>query len=214
MIGLFRRISHSVIPRPDRPWEDDPTSNAPHKRKRRLSLTDRDSDPDMEQSSQKKIRGDSVGSSVTDVVQEGSPAPLPQTETQEVKEVTQGVKDVELAEAAAPESVPLPMEDPDELDELASTPTPPPEVQPGLEASESPAPLTNGVLDTSTGPEIPDNPLIPEADVPSEGDKKEIETVSGPTAQDGSIPIPTCTDDAGPRRKTRSKTKDGALTED
>lgn len=25
MFGLIRRLSHSVIPRPDRPWEDDRT---------------------------------------------------------------------------------------------------------------------------------------------------------------------------------------------
>ncbi|KAF8635737.1 hypothetical protein AX15_000353 [Amanita polypyramis BW_CC] len=184
MFGLIRRLSHSVIPRPDRPWEDDPTSNAPHKpRKRRLSTSENEeansgrplSTPRAGyagESATKRARGEGAASSgVVDEFggwsappqehwsqsqnqnqnqnqnqhqQEENPTPLSsaiepqqeqqqqqQTETPGVKEVTQGVKEVELEDkkeetrageveesvkAVHPESVPLP--DEDEVDEL------------------------------------------------------------------------------------------------
>ncbi|KAF8892949.1 hypothetical protein BD779DRAFT_1620861 [Infundibulicybe gibba] len=122
MFGLIRRISHSVIPRPDRPWEDDPTSNAPQTgRKRRLSSTERNREVDDKQSSKKKIRGDEHDH---EAVRELSSTPLPLnsgTETEEVKEVTRGVEEVELKDTKsihAPETIPLPdEEDSGELDE-------------------------------------------------------------------------------------------------
>ncbi|KAF8886394.1 hypothetical protein CPB85DRAFT_1441946 [Mucidula mucida] len=96
MFGLIRRISHSVLPRADRPWDDDATSNAPksHSRKRRLSSTEREDGP-------KKVRGD--------------------TPDVNVKEVTKGVNDVDLnAEQMADEreaaAVPLPDAPDGELD--------------------------------------------------------------------------------------------------
>ncbi|PFH53441.1 hypothetical protein AMATHDRAFT_1105 [Amanita thiersii Skay4041] len=88
MFGLIRRLSHSVIPRPDRPWEDDPTSNAPHKaRKRRLSASEQDDAsfgaPSASSTSgknatysgetaSKRARGENVASSSTDVDEFGS----------------------------------------------------------------------------------------------------------------------------------------------
>ncbi len=129
MFGLIRRISQSVIPRPDRPWDDDgqffqqpscwaridprrvtATSNAPKTgRKRRFSTTDGDAEDDL--TNNKKIRGDSPATPVE--------APLVD---KEVKAVTKGVKEVELEDKeAAPECVPLPEEEPGELDEGAST---------------------------------------------------------------------------------------------
>ncbi|CAA7269918.1 unnamed protein product [Cyclocybe aegerita] len=128
MFKLIRRISYGVIPRPDRPWEEDATSNAPRKtRKRRLSSTEREAAGDDEQANKKKIRGDSATPSVADA--EGVfLTPAPQADTQEVKEVTQGVEEVDLdgrapnkeaaqGEEAAPESIPLPEEQSGELDE-------------------------------------------------------------------------------------------------
>ncbi|KAH9474820.1 hypothetical protein JR316_0013286 [Psilocybe cubensis] len=128
MFNLIRRISYGVIPRPDRPWEEDPTSNAPQTgRKRRLSSTERHSRDDADQAN-KKARGESATPSVADA--EGSLIAAPQVDTQEVKDVTQGVKEVDLdgkasapsAEeaASAPENVPLPDAKSGELDELAS----------------------------------------------------------------------------------------------
>lgn len=94
---------------------------------------------DDDDQANKKARGESATPSVADA--EGSsmsPPAAPQVDTQEVKDVTQGVKEVDLdggkasvAEAlggaapsgeaaAAPENVPLPDEKSGELDELAS----------------------------------------------------------------------------------------------
>ncbi|KAM6501091.1 hypothetical protein JOM56_004105 [Amanita muscaria] len=180
MFGLIRRLSYSVIPRPDRPWEDDPTSNAPHKpRKRRLSSSEpEDAIPNRQvpgsstgyagESATKRARGEGASlSSPVGVDEFGGwsvpPDPQPsvhnnqdltppdsavesrqeqEPETQDVKEVTQGVKEVELEDKVEktetrhdpvdnqeeetpektvdadvhPESVPLP--DEDHVDEL------------------------------------------------------------------------------------------------
>ncbi|KAJ7747944.1 hypothetical protein DFH07DRAFT_889070, partial [Mycena maculata] len=136
MFSLLRRFSGSVIPRPDRPWEEDPTSNAPHVgRKRRMADEDRDEDED-EQARLKKIRG-ATSEQQPDALsaRDSSSTPLPQAnETAGVKEVTQGVKEVELEEKlqALPESVPLPEEKAGELDGEASSTasTPPPTGEP------------------------------------------------------------------------------------
>ncbi|KAJ7481573.1 hypothetical protein FB451DRAFT_1364749 [Mycena latifolia] len=132
MFNLIRRFSGSVIPRPDRPWEEDPTSNAPHTgRKRRMADEDRDDD-DEEQARLKKVRAATVEAPDA---RESSATPLPQAkETADVKEVTQGVKEVELEEKpqTLPESVPLPEEEAGELDGEASSTasTPPPAGEP------------------------------------------------------------------------------------
>ncbi|KIM41621.1 hypothetical protein M413DRAFT_42569, partial [Hebeloma cylindrosporum] len=134
MFKLIRRISYSVIPRSDRPWEEDPTSNAPQiRRKRRLSSTERDAE-DEEQAHKKKAREDSATPSVADV--EGRfLVPASPVDTQEVKAVTQGVeevaldgKDNEISSTlfTAPESIPLPDEKSGELDEPTSDATTPP----------------------------------------------------------------------------------------
>lgn len=110
------------------------TSNAPRtRRKRRYSSTEREADQ-----ANKKARGDSATPSLADA--DGlsmGPPPAPQRGTSEVKEVTEGVKEVDLngrdptqssdpvdreaAESAAhPESIPLPEEKSGELDQPGS----------------------------------------------------------------------------------------------
>jgi len=91
MFKFIRRVSTSLLPRPDRPWRDDATSNAPTiGRKRRFSFTE---DDDSAPSCAKKARGESVQA-------EGDTPPTPEVPEQkvgeDVKSVTQGVKDVEL----------------------------------------------------------------------------------------------------------------------
>jgi len=152
MFGLIRRISHSVIPRPDRPWADDPTSNAPQKgKKRRLSSTEPEPDADAEEAAKKKIRGESTASD----------AGSSQLESKAVKEVTQGVNEVDLADAeaaVAPEAVPLPDEESDELDEPASESTPPPEAEAEAEVDDNASsvneeqsePLVNGTASNAS----------------------------------------------------------------
>lgn len=152
MFNLIRRISYGVIPRPDRPWEEDATSNAPAvRRKRRLSSTERDVRDDSEELARgKKARGGSL-SPEAEAEGDDTPLPQPEAETIEVKEVTQGVKDVVLdAESAptaeekpevapkpnveeeaspieaavvAPESIPLPEDRNAEVDDLQDAPT-------------------------------------------------------------------------------------------
>ncbi|KAJ3880453.1 hypothetical protein F5051DRAFT_399784 [Lentinula edodes] len=155
MFGLFRRISNSVLPRPDRPWDDDATSNAPKVgRKRRLSSTERDLAEDKEeQSRSKKHRGDtpqtSLESPTVATSVEEETGNTSQVDLEGVKEVTEGVKEVDLedkqtaehsdeAEVAttsddsndetvvAPETVPLPDEVSGELDDTSSTASTPP----------------------------------------------------------------------------------------
>ncbi|KAG6840020.1 hypothetical protein C0991_009551 [Blastosporella zonata] len=137
MFGIIRRISSSFFPRPDRPWADDATSNAPTKgKKRRLSSTEREQDQE-EDIRRKKIRGESA---VSEVPSEAQGTPQPETESSDVKEVTQGVKTVELSESeptttVAPEAVPLPGEEEDagDLEE------PGVEVSPTVNAQADPA---------------------------------------------------------------------------
>ncbi|KAI4527738.1 hypothetical protein K525DRAFT_283436 [Schizophyllum commune Loenen D] len=96
MLNLIRRISGSVIPRLDRPWRDDATSNAPQiGRKRRNSSVERDDEDD--ERAAKRARSELPS-------REQSEAPPPQPETKEVREVTTGVRHIDLA----PENVPLP----------------------------------------------------------------------------------------------------------
>ncbi|KAG1737516.1 uncharacterized protein EDB91DRAFT_1249641 [Suillus paluster] len=112
MFQFIRRVSTSFLPRPDRPWRDDATSNAPTiGRKRRFSFVE-DDDDDSTSTGIKKLRGDSVQA-------EGSAPPIAavpdQKEGEDVKSVTQGVEDVELEDknkkvdtSPGPEEIPLP----------------------------------------------------------------------------------------------------------
>ncbi|KAJ6449706.1 hypothetical protein C8R47DRAFT_1171449 [Mycena vitilis] len=132
MFSLIRRFSGSVVPRPDRPWPEDPTSNAPRVGAKRR-MADEDRDEDDEQARLKKVRGATAESQGD--AGEGSSTPLPQAnETPDVKEVTAGVKEVELGEKpqAVPESIPLPEEKAGELESDASSTasTPPPAGEP------------------------------------------------------------------------------------
>ncbi|KAI0922538.1 hypothetical protein AcV5_009483 [Taiwanofungus camphoratus] len=92
MYKLLRRISSSFFPRPDRPWSEDATSTAPQiGRKRRLSTTE----PDEPSPLAKKRRDEPGGVSEDEPQRETSPC-RPGKETEGVKEVTKGVRDVEL----------------------------------------------------------------------------------------------------------------------
>ncbi|KAI0058343.1 hypothetical protein BV25DRAFT_1830179 [Artomyces pyxidatus] len=93
MFKLLRRISSSVYPRPDRPWGDDATSNAPTiGRKRRMSDEDDDM-PDVGTTRKRRGQLEREGTSELGELsvkgKETDPA---------VKEVTQGVKQVDLEE--------------------------------------------------------------------------------------------------------------------
>ncbi|KAJ7135391.1 hypothetical protein C8R43DRAFT_955928 [Mycena crocata] len=211
MFSLLRRFSGSVIPRPDRPWEEDPTSNAPHAgRKRRMADEDRDED-DEEQSRLKKVRGatDEAQPDAQSAARDSSTTPLPQAkESEGVKEVTEGVKEVELEEKlqALPESVPLPEEKAGELDgESSSTASTPPPTGDLAEAQD-------GAVITETVPaaaEAVSGDVVPEASA----DSKEIVQSSADVADvvDTSAEAADAPPaDARPIKKLRAKTKPAA----
>lgn len=85
-----------MFPRPDRPWSDDATSNAPTiGRKRRISSTEMDTDDDPNASLSKRPRGSRQQTEDEEegpATQESSPAPP----AEGVKEVTTGVKTIDL----------------------------------------------------------------------------------------------------------------------
>ncbi|KAI0031523.1 hypothetical protein K488DRAFT_14937, partial [Vararia minispora EC-137] len=98
MFKLFRRLSSSVYQRPDRPWSEDATSNAPTiGRKRRIDDDDDGDDLDTEGSTTRKRRGplQRAGTEASDF---GEILPKPKETDPAVKEVTQGVREVEIEE--------------------------------------------------------------------------------------------------------------------
>ncbi|KAH9077649.1 hypothetical protein EDB83DRAFT_2345095 [Lactarius deliciosus] len=94
MFKLLRRISSSIYPRLDRPWSDDATSNAPTiGRKRRLSDDDDDGDDVRDAGSSRKRRAPLEREGMSELGELRGKG----TETDPgVKEVTRGVKEVEL----------------------------------------------------------------------------------------------------------------------
>ena len=222
MFGLIRRISYSVIPRPDRPWEDDrafrflhnvrvlirnafffaflATSNAPHKSKKRRMSASEEPEPDMEQANKKKVRGESSTPSVADSseVHVRLSTPLPQPETQEVKEVTQGVKDVELEVGSAPEDIPLPDEESDDLESSSNATTPPPETLPRPDEPADDSASDNLLPQDES--EAVDETTVIEKEGP-EG------SVAVNKSEDAPVPDVTATvEKPEPTRKLRSKT--------
>ncbi|KAH7928378.1 hypothetical protein BV22DRAFT_1192926 [Leucogyrophana mollusca] len=113
MFKFIRRVSTSLLPRPDRPWRDDATSNAPTiGRKRRFSLTDRDDEDEPASSGAKRAKGESMEVENASLSAEESAS---QKEGEDVKSVTRGVEEVELDDSKKdsesmlqPEGIPLP----------------------------------------------------------------------------------------------------------
>ncbi|XP_006455250.1 hypothetical protein AGABI2DRAFT_180397 [Agaricus bisporus var. bisporus H97] len=108
MFKLIRRISYSVIPRPDRPWEEDPTSNAPTRRKRRISSTEPETTDEQERGKKKKrASSDDDDDEESNKEEDGEPHTIStvcadnedgvrREGSVEIKFVTEGVKEVEL----------------------------------------------------------------------------------------------------------------------
>ncbi|KAI5121587.1 hypothetical protein M0805_009458 [Coniferiporia weirii] len=128
MFKLLRRISGSFTNRLDRVWDDDATSNAPQiGRKRRMSDEDDDDEGSKSGSVWKRPRGHSDAEVIPEETEPKTPppegegsraasgtptlAPTPTKETEEVRQVTKGVKEVDLedgseAKEEAPEVAP------------------------------------------------------------------------------------------------------------
>jgi len=94
MFKVLRRISSSIYPRPDRPWGDDATSNAPSiGRKRRMN----DEDADGEESgSTRKRRGQLERQDTSELSELGVKGVKGSEVDPDVKQVTRGVKEVDL----------------------------------------------------------------------------------------------------------------------
>ncbi|KIP04038.1 hypothetical protein PHLGIDRAFT_31548 [Phlebiopsis gigantea 11061_1 CR5-6] len=102
MYRLFRRISGSIFPRPDRPWDEDATSTAPQIGKKRR-MSDEDDEPSTP--SLKKSRTGLLAKDGEAVVEEG-PSQVEKDEAAEgMKEVTKGVQEVEIDETKKAVSV-------------------------------------------------------------------------------------------------------------
>jgi len=96
MFKVLRRISSSIYPRPDRPWSDDATSNAPSiGRKRRMNDEDAD---EQEMGSSRKRRGqvERQDTSSSELGELGIKEVKGSEVDPGVKQVTRGVKEVEL----------------------------------------------------------------------------------------------------------------------
>ncbi|KAI0356907.1 hypothetical protein OH77DRAFT_179171 [Trametes cingulata] len=135
MYKLIRRISSSFFPRPDRPWSEDATSTAPQiGRKRRLS-TDEHEERETTPSAKKQRAESEVAPE-----EEREPSPArPGKETEEVKEVTKGVREVELEDGKASASKPVEGESQTETgaEEAAAVPLPEsPELKPTEDTKE------------------------------------------------------------------------------
>lgn len=198
MFNLIRRISGSVIPRQDRPWAEDATSNAPHKRKRRLSW-DENLGKEREKNN-KRARGiDVVAEAEAEAASDVKPTneTAPTSPTADVKTVTKGVNEVQLEEKSEvsapvpePHCIPLPAEDDKEELETVPTITSNEEDKPTQEVEEAPE-----VIETSV-----DLPASPPAAVVAEGPltealgESEPEKATDTTVNDGgediSVPAP------------------------
>ncbi|KAN0139265.1 hypothetical protein V8E53_002766 [Lactarius tabidus] len=139
MFKLLRRISSSIYPRPDRPWSDDATSNAPTiGRKRRLSDEDGDGDDVQDAGSSRKRR--------VPLEREGTSSELGELRAKGteidpgVKEVTRGVKEVELEDKKEGSAA---NDDGKGTVEEAST-SPESETEPSVTPPHDPAPLPQG----------------------------------------------------------------------
>ncbi|KAF7343458.1 hypothetical protein MVEN_01778600 [Mycena venus] len=193
MFSLIRRFSGSVIPRPDRPWEEDPTSNAPRVgAKRRMADEDRDED-DEEQARLKKVRGP-TGEAQFDA-RESSSTPLPPANE------TAGEVELEEKPQALPESVPLPEEKAGELDaDVSSTAsTPPPAAEPSEEQDAAIVP--EPAPEPASGEAVP----VPE---PAEADSKDAQPPTDApelTADDSEAASAPAED--RPMKKLRAKPK-------
>ena len=108
MYKILRRVSGSFLPRPDRPWTEDATSNAPTVgRKRRIDDDDSDEAQPRASTSMKRSRPETdTTAAAVDPANVALPpdasdlSPVEEhREGEDVKDVTKGVEEVELQDA-------------------------------------------------------------------------------------------------------------------
>ncbi|KAG1873033.1 hypothetical protein DFJ58DRAFT_760834 [Suillus subalutaceus] len=180
MFKFIRRVSTSFLPRPDRPWRDDATSNAPTIGRKRCFSFVEDDDDDSASTSVKKLKGESTQA-------EGSPPSIPtvsdKKEGEDVKSVTQGVKDVELDEkkldlCSGPEEVPLP-DSPGRTPQLDTTST-----EEAATAPEEEADKKDAQDDSDTDSVASSSQVILDEGQPEDDSKDDTKTLSTSAAED------------------------------
>lgn len=158
MYKLIRRISDTFFPRPDRPWNDDATSTAPQIGKKRRMSEDDDLPPPA------SIKKHRTGLAAEDTLILGREEVSSPTQEREgtvdgVKEVTKGVREVELEESAKEEASEVPVA----TEAAAAVPLPDSPVieaqAEAVEAASPDAPAEDSKDETSQKPE--DNPSEP-----------------------------------------------------
>ncbi|CDO74603.1 hypothetical protein BN946_scf184586.g8 [Trametes cinnabarina] len=197
MYKIIRRISSSFFSRPDRPWSEDATSTAPQiGRKRRLSTEEheeRETTP-----SAKKHRAES--DNTPDIKREQSPA----QPGQEVKEVTEGVREVELEDGKSP-GTDVTEDAPAEktgTEEAAAVPLPEsPELKPTEDVEQSVA----GTVAEETGASNC-SALEQSEDGLPEAPKASSQEIATSAADDGDVPGLTLPSGDAPVRTTSSTT--------
>ncbi|KAI0372502.1 hypothetical protein BV20DRAFT_1062182 [Pilatotrama ljubarskyi] len=199
MYKLIRRISSSFFPRPDRPWSEDATSTAPQiGRKRRLS-TDEHEERETTPSA-KKHRADSEVAPE----REREPSPVrPGKETEEVKEVTKGVRDVELEEGKAASSKPAEEESQTQTSAEVAATVPLPE-SPELKPTED-AKVVEAEATTEETSKADNSAPLEEAAASLEGEKPAVEeSTTAPSTEEDDVPGLTLP--SQPEEKTPSTT--------
>ncbi|KAI0657459.1 hypothetical protein C8Q70DRAFT_934826 [Cubamyces menziesii] len=172
MYKLIRRISSSFFPRPDRPWSEDATSTAPqigHKRRRSIDEhEERETTP-----SAKKQRAESEAAPESE---RGQSPEQPAKETEEVKEVTKGVRKVELEDGktCTAESVEAESQAQTGAEEAAAVPLPDsPELKPADDTQDAEGEVDAEAVKDDTAAPI-ESSEIPE---PTTKDAAPLETV-------------------------------------
>ncbi|KAI0649941.1 aspartic peptidase domain-containing protein [Trametes meyenii] len=200
-LAIIRRISSSFFPRPDRPWSEDATSTAPQiGRKRRLSTDEREERETTP--SAKKQRAD-PGSS-----ERGSSPARPEKETEEVKEVTKGVREVELEDGKAPVAQSLEGEAQAETSTQEAAAVPLPD-SPELKAAEDTQEVDGDAAAQETDAADAAEPVNDESSSP-EVEKPGVEETTEAPAEDE---IPGLTLPTQPEEKDSVKTDDTHATE-
>lgn len=100
MYKLIRRISSSFFPRPGRPLDESDAEPVQIGRKRRMSTAEPEDEPSP---APKRIRADTEEASEGAAEEDGAPSQST-NDTQDVKEATEGVRELELVDAAVPGS--------------------------------------------------------------------------------------------------------------
>jgi len=175
MFKLLRRISSSIYPRPDRPWSDDATSNAPTiGRKRRLSDEDDGGDDVQDAGSSRKRRAPLEREGTSELGQ----LRVKGTETDpSIKEVTRGVKEVDLVDKKDGSST-------DDGKGTAEEASGTPESEPSITPPHDPADVPEGDDEPSTVPNGEASSAQSETivEAPS-NDSPDVRTPEAPVAQ-------------------------------